>query len=155
VGLHREALRARCGPWQSRSPTGPSQMETLTYRHPDGTLLLRVIADEVVISAVVQDGPISDAERAALEQRQNRLAFERAVAAHRLDKPRALQCRQQPDMLIGLDREALRARCGPWQSRSPTTAVSGNVDELIYRESDGTLLLRVVAGEKVISATER
>jgi hypothetical protein len=116
---------------------------------------LLLIAAVTVASAQPEDQAhapsMTNGERAALERLQNERAIERMREAQRLDMPRVLRCMDRPDMLVGLDRDALRARCGPWQSSSPMTA-DRTVDELIYREASGTLLLRVIADSKVVSA---
>jgi hypothetical protein len=107
-----------------------------------------------VVTAVVaqQDGTLSFEERAAIERLQNQRAIERMREAQRLDIPRVLKCRNQPNLLVGLDRETLRARCGFWQSSAPVTVPIG-ADELIYREASGTLLLRIIAERSVLSAS--
>jgi hypothetical protein len=58
----------------------------------------------------------------------------------------------QPDALVGLNHEALRARCGSWQD---SRLVTGTMYELNYVDTSGTLLLRVTIDSKVMSAATR
>jgi hypothetical protein len=63
---------------------------------------------------------------------------------------RLLDCKHSPRLLIGLTRDQLRDKCGPWNEENLTVAASGEREQLVYIDyASGPLMYVYIERGKV------